>query len=197
MGALVFLEALSVGQSLELSTHNGERAMATGVAAAGASGFTPPAGAEGDLLVFHAGVWQTVIAPDVAGTVLTSQGLATVPAFAIIQIPAPPAIIVANANVSSAKPWVTFQAVTGGFTLTLTTVPPGVLFRMQWVAGGTSTLSVDAVTLSRGANTFTIENPQDRSLATANSVLFETDNMSYEYMLDATANVLRCMSQVR
>ena len=112
-------------------------------------------------------------------------------------IPAPPATITTSTTVSTAAPWVLFQAETGGYTLTLTTVAAGVLMRMQWVPGGTSTLSVDNVTLSRGANTFTIENPQDRSLAPTNTVPFETDNQTYEYMLDATNNVLRCMRQVR
>jgi hypothetical protein len=48
---------------------------------AGTGGFTPPAGAEGDLLVFHAGLWQSVIAPGAAGTVLTSNGVAVVPTY--------------------------------------------------------------------------------------------------------------------
>lgn len=51
------------------------------IRARAAAPFTPPAGAEGDLLVFHAGQWQSVISPGPLGTVLTSTGSASVPTY--------------------------------------------------------------------------------------------------------------------
>lgn len=63
-------------------------------------GFTPPAGAEGDLLVFHAGAWQTVIAPGaVVGQPLTSNGAGAAPTYQAIQrTPIGPVAFVDPAN---------------------------------------------------------------------------------------------------
>jgi hypothetical protein len=102
--------------------------------------------------------------------------------------------------------WTLIQAVAGGYTLTWGTITPGVLYQIQHVGGAAGTNRLEttgqAVTLSRGSNTFTMEDPQQRMVpATANptntSVLLTTSEVVYPFMLDATNNVLRVMRMVR
>jgi hypothetical protein len=116
-------------------------------------------------------------------------------------IGAPGATISGNTTITAAMFWRLFQAVAGGYTLTLGTLLPGVLYRFQHVNGaaGSNLLETtgQAVTLSRGSNTFTIEDPQNRFAALANSVAFRVSEQTYEFMLDSTNNVLRCMRQVQ
>lgn len=91
--------------------------IALALARHGGSGYTPPAGAEGDLLVFHAGVWETVIAPGALGDVLTSNGPGLLPTYQ----PAPggtfppgTGVVVDTAGVGSALPVTTDQTAAGG-----------------------------------------------------------------------------------
>lgn len=120
-------------------------------------------------------------------------------------IPAPGATISANATIGPSNLWTKFAAIAGGYTLTMGSIVAGVLYRMQNMPGiGGATLehlaspSVNTpVTLARGSNTFTIEDPSNRFGTLANSVTFGVSEAIYEYMLDSTSNVLRCMRQVQ
>jgi len=89
------------------------------------------------------------------------------------------------------------QAVAGGYTLTLGTIVVGRLYQFTHVGGAAGTnlfgTTGQAVTLSRGANTFTITNPQDTLAAPANSVQFLTSGVTYSFVLDATGGVFRCV----
>lgn len=113
----------------------------------------------------------------------------------------PPSPISGNSTVGAQQIWTPFQAVPGGYTLTIGGIKSGYLYIFQHVGGaaGSNLLETpgQAVTLSRGTNTFKIEDPQNRLSALANSVTLGISGSTYEYMLDSTSNVLRCMRQVQ
>jgi hypothetical protein len=92
-----------------------------------------------------------------------------------------------------------FQAVAGGYAITLGTITPGVEHVFLHVPGAPGTNHLEtagqAVTLSRGANTFTIEDPSNRFNPLANSALFQVSNQAYSYVLDN--GVFRCLRQVQ
>jgi len=65
------------------------------------------------------------------------------------------------------------------------------------VPGGGTTFSANPTTISRGSNTFLIEDPQNRYAPTSSFQSMQVDGVSYEWYLDSTNNVLRCYRQVQ
>lgn len=118
-------------------------------------------------------------------------------------LPAPGATISANTTIGPSNLWTKFAAIAGGYTLTMGSIVAGVLYRLQNMPGigGTTLEGLAAastpVSLARGSNSFTIEDPSNRFGALANSVTFGVSEAVYEYMLDSSSNVLRCMRQVQ
>jgi len=93
--------------------------------------------------------------------------------------------------------WQLIQPKIGGYTIVVGAITAGVTYRLQTIPGGGTNFAADPAILSRGSNSFTIEDPQNRYAATANSVNMQTDGVTYEWCLDSTNNVLRCMRQVQ
>ncbi len=93
--------------------------------------------------------------------------------------------------------WQLMQPKVGGYTITVGAISPGLIYRLQTIPGGGTNFASDPAILSRGTNTFTIEDPQNRYAATANTANMQTDGVVYEWCLDQTNNVLRCMRQVQ
>jgi hypothetical protein len=83
------------------------------------------------------------------------------------------------------------------YTITMGAIVAGLIYRQLTVPGSLGGFAANPATISRGSNGFTIEDPQNRSAATANTQILQTDNVCYEWMLDSTNNVLRCMRQVQ
>jgi hypothetical protein len=81
----------------------------------------------------------------------------------------------------------------GNYTMTEANAVPGVLLRRQHDA--VSPLENTNVVYDRGIATYTIEDPVTR--AQSSQVQFLVSLATYEYMLDSTNNVLRCMRVVR
>jgi hypothetical protein len=181
-------------------SHGGAYGETTGGGASGATGATGPAGSPGGA------TGATGAAGANGSTGATGAGSigatgATGSGGGGGADPAPGAPLAAPFTIGPTNTWKLFQAVPGGYTLTVGALLPGVLYKLQHVNGaaGDNLLetATQGVTLDRGANTFTIEDPQNRFAATANSVQFLTSKMTYEYELDATNNVFRCLRQVR
>jgi hypothetical protein len=117
-------------------------------------------------------------------------------AVAITQLPpTPPATITGPATASD--PINLFVSQTGGYVLTVGGVTAGTPVRYWNVRGGTSNLAVDPVKLDRGANTFLIEDPQNVLAAPAIQVNLSIPGGRYEFVLDATNKIFRCMRQVQ
>jgi hypothetical protein len=108
--------------------------------------------------------------------------------------PAPGSPIVGNASLAGTDVWKLFAA--GAYTITIPFAQPGVLYELTHTLGNLDPGTGTPVTLSRGAATYTIEDPQTGPpagpRATANSVLLATNNITYRFRLDATQNILRC-----
>lgn len=92
------------------------------------------------------------------------------------------------------------QAVAGGYTITLGAIVAGPIYHWKHVGGAAGSnlfeTTGQAVTLSRGTNTFTIEDPQN-TFTIGNTALFQTSQVTYDYWLDSVHNVFRCLRQVR
>lgn len=89
-----------------------------------------------------------------------------------------------------------------GYTITLGTIIPGVLYLFKHVGGAAGSNRFERstagatqyVTLDRGSNTFTIEDPQDPvATAAANTTTLRTSGVTYQFMLDATSNIFRAI----
>ena len=76
----------------------------------------------------------------------------------------------------------------GPYTVSMQNVVAG--FEYVALARGTGTLGA-GVTFSQGTASFTIEDPENLSIAPAASVTVHTDWTAYGFALDTTANVLR------
>jgi hypothetical protein len=112
-------------------------------------------------------------------------------------VPPPGATITNTPGSPVSAQWSLFQSKTGGYTIPLGTIVAGVPYRFWNVPGGTSNLAIDPVTLDRGSNTFTIEDPSNVLAAPANGASLQVPGGRYDYMLDSTNNVFRCMRQVQ
>jgi hypothetical protein len=106
--------------------------------------------------------------------------------------PGPP--LVGNTTLLAADTWKLFAA--GAYTISVPNALPGVLVELTHVSGNLDPGTGTPVTLSRGAASYTIEDPQTGPPASprtaANSVVLSTNNITYRFRLDATANILRC-----
>jgi hypothetical protein len=125
-----------------------------------AGGFTPPAGAEGDLLVFHAGLWESVIVPGAAGQLLTSNGVGVVPTFQAATI------ATFGADLALSTPTLQWVAAISGSGGAGGVVPLNVT-TFQFGAGQANPTITQATTASVNAQTMTLR-PQGSSAPAGN-----------------------------
>jgi hypothetical protein len=112
-------------------------------------------------------------------------------------LPAPgTTIIAAGTTIGPTDLFKLIQPSLTPYTITWGAIVPGVIYRMLTVPGSLGGFAANPCTVSRGANTFTIEDPQNRYASPANTKTLQVDGVCYEWMLESTNNVLRCMRQV-
>jgi hypothetical protein len=116
-------------------------------------------------------------------------------------LPTPLLIVNSNHTIAPAETWLGAQAVAGGYTLTWGPILPGVIYRITHVGGavGSNLFATpgQAVNLDRGANTFTMVDPQNSVLTppSAGPIVggIRTSQVTYNFALDAIGGVLRCI----
>lgn len=106
-------------------------------------------------------------------------------------------IVGPGTTLGTADRWRKMVPKIGGYTITVGTITAGLPFWLSTTPGGGTTFAANPVILSKGANTFTIEDPQNRPAATANTAPMRIDGAVYQWCLDSDNNVLRCMNQVQ
>lgn len=102
-------------------------------------------------------------------------------------------------TIAADETWVLFKTQPGGITLVLQSAVAGRRYRLRDVGqnSGPNSLAVNAVTLSVGLATYTVEDPVDPLLLPQTTATLDVPGATYEYALDIRYVILRCMRPVR
>lgn len=135
--------------------------------------------------------------PGTAGNVATSNGTDWVSqAPTAVGVGTPGSVITANTSLGPSNRWQLIAP--NAQTLTWTVAPTaGVEYLFTTAAGGAfanTFTGAGQVTMSAGSLGFTIVDPQNNLATPASSVTLRTDNITYRFILDSGANVLRCVN---